>query len=308
MSNYKDRALTLEALRILDAIDKRGSFAAAAAELSRVPSAISYSMQKLEEDLDIMIFDRSGHKTRLTKAGHVLLERGRQLLIAADKLVLDAKEIDQGWESKITIVCEGLLNPGLFFPLINKLYEKSNTDIAVFTEMLNGAWERLIEGKADILIAPEAVTQEFAEINKQKLGTIDLVYVTAPEHPIHLEEHPLQPETRVKYRSITVADTARSSRTMSVNVLDKQPTLTVSTVHDKRLALIAGLGIASMPYYYVEEDIRSGALKPIGELEAMFSLDMMFAWRRDSMGEAKSWLLRELPKYFKTLPLVRVED
>ncbi|WP_140411965.1 LysR family transcriptional regulator, partial [Escherichia coli] len=59
----KDRALTLEALRVMDAIDRRGSFAAAADELGRVPSALSYTMQKLEEELDVVLFDRSGHRT-----------------------------------------------------------------------------------------------------------------------------------------------------------------------------------------------------------------------------------------------------
>ena len=34
----KERALTLEALRVMDAIDRRGSFAAAADELGRVPA------------------------------------------------------------------------------------------------------------------------------------------------------------------------------------------------------------------------------------------------------------------------------
>ena len=45
----KERALTLEAIRVLDAIDRRGSFAAAADELGKVPSALSYTVQKLEE-------------------------------------------------------------------------------------------------------------------------------------------------------------------------------------------------------------------------------------------------------------------
>ena len=63
----KERALTLEALRVMDAIDRRGSFAAAADELGRVPSALSYTMQKLEEELDVVLFDRedvAGAKAR----------------------------------------------------------------------------------------------------------------------------------------------------------------------------------------------------------------------------------------------------
>ena len=89
----KERALTLEALRVMDAIDRRGSFAAAADELGRVPSALSYTMQKLEEELDVVLFDRSGHRTKFTNVGRMLLERGRVLLEAADKLTTDAN----GW-------------------------------------------------------------------------------------------------------------------------------------------------------------------------------------------------------------------
>ena len=39
-----------------------------------------------------------------------------------------------------------------------------------------------------------------------------------------------------------------------VQLLDKQPRLTVSTIEDKRQALLAGLGVATMPYPLVEKD------------------------------------------------------
>ena len=66
--------LTLDALIVLDAIDRKGSFAAAAEELHRVPSAITYTIQKLEQGLDVVLFDRSGHRAHLTPAGRKLLE------------------------------------------------------------------------------------------------------------------------------------------------------------------------------------------------------------------------------------------
>ncbi|MDI1230208.1 MAG: LysR family transcriptional regulator [Methylobacter sp.] len=48
--------ITLDALEVLDAIARKGSFAAAANELYRVPSVISYTVQKLEQDLDVVLF------------------------------------------------------------------------------------------------------------------------------------------------------------------------------------------------------------------------------------------------------------
>lgn len=93
--------------------------------------------------------------------------------------------------------------------------------------------------------------------------------------------------TRVKYRGIAVADTARERPVLTVQLLDKQPRLTVSTIEDKRQALLAGLGVATMPYPLVEKDIAEGRLRVVSP-ESTSEIDIIMAWRRDSMGEAKS--------------------
>ncbi|MEQ4691211.1 LysR family transcriptional regulator [Providencia manganoxydans] len=293
----KERALTLESLRVMDAIDRRGSFAAAADELGRVPSALSYTMQKLEEELDVILFDRSGHRTKFTNVGRMLLERGRVLLEAADKLTSDAEALAKGWETHLTLVCEALVPACDLFALVDKLSEKSDTQLSILTEVLAGAWERLESGKADIVIAPDMHFRSSSEINSKSLYSINHVYVASPDHPIHQEPEPLSDVTRVKYRGIAVADTARERPVITVQLLDKQQRLTVSTIEDKRNALLAGLGVATMPYPLVEQDIREGRLRVVSA-EYSHQTNIIMAWRRDSMGEAKSWCLREIPKLF----------
>ncbi|ETS98255.1 MULTISPECIES: LysR family transcriptional regulator [Providencia] len=295
----KERALTLESLRVMDAIDRRGSFAAAAEELGRVPSALSYTMQKLEEELDVILFDRSGHRTKFTNVGRMLLERGRVLLEAADKLTSDAEALAKGWETHLTIVCEALVPAESLFPLVDKLAEKSDTQLSLITEVLAGAWERLESGRADIVIAPDMHFRSSSEINSKVLYTLNHIYVASPNHPIHQEPEPLSETTRVKYRGIAVADTARERPVITVQLLDKQQRLTVSSIEDKRKALIAGLGVATMPYPLVEQDIKEGRLQVVGA-EFSHESNMIMAWRRDSMGEAKSWCLREIPKLFRS--------
>ena len=66
--------LTLEALEVIDAIDKQGSFAAAADSLFRVQSKVSYTVRKLEEDIGVTLFEKVGRRAVLTPAGKVLLE------------------------------------------------------------------------------------------------------------------------------------------------------------------------------------------------------------------------------------------
>jgi DNA-binding transcriptional LysR family regulator len=254
----KERALTLEALRVMDAIDRRGSFAAAADELGRVPSALSYTMQKLEEELDVVLFDRSGHRTKFTNVGRMLLERGRVLLEAADKLTTDAEALARGWETHLTLVTEALVPTEALFPLVDRLAAKANTQLSIITEVLAGAWERLETGRADIVIAPDMHFRSSSEINSRKLYSVMNVYVAAPNHPIHQEPEPLSEVTRVKYRGVAVADTARERPVLTVQLLDKQPRLTVTSLEDKRQALLAGLGVATMPYPFVEKILRKG--------------------------------------------------
>ncbi len=67
--------ITLDALKVLDAIERKKSFAAAADALFRVPSAVSYTVNKLEEYLGVVLFDRSKRKAELTTLGRMVIEQ-----------------------------------------------------------------------------------------------------------------------------------------------------------------------------------------------------------------------------------------
>ena len=51
-------SLTLDQLRVLVAIEDAGSFSAAGRQLRRVQSAISHTVQALEEAQGLLLFDR----------------------------------------------------------------------------------------------------------------------------------------------------------------------------------------------------------------------------------------------------------
>lgn len=91
----------------------------------------------------------------------------------------------------------------------------------------------------------------------------------------------------MKYRGIAVADTARERPVLTVQLLDKQPRLTVSTIEDKRQALLAGLGVATMPYPLVEEDIAAGRLRVVSP-ESTSEIDIIMA------GVVTAWARRNL--------------
>ncbi|EJG0911203.1 LysR family transcriptional regulator [Vibrio parahaemolyticus] len=289
--------ITLEALHILDAIDRRGSFAAAANELDRAPSSLSYQIQKLEQDLDINIFDRSGHKALFTEAGKLILERGRAILQASEKLVNDATLLANGWELDITVAFDGIIPISNFFPMVDELAEVSSTRIRLQEEILAGSWESLNTGRADLLVCPSLDTLP-QEVKAEKIGKMSMIWVAATEHYVHKRSGEFDDSAREKYRIIAIADTAREQPALSINIIQKQPRLTVTNFTAKVEALTAGLGIGTLPRQIALPLIEKGVLKQIEDTEEQ-PMDIILAWRRNTMGEAKSWCIQYLKKNWK---------
>ncbi|EGQ7648822.1 TPA: LysR family transcriptional regulator [Vibrio alginolyticus] len=289
--------ITLEALHILDAIDRRGSFAAAANELDRAPSSLSYQIQKLEQDLDIIIFDRSGHKAHFTEAGKLILERGRAILQASEKLVNDATLLANGWELDITIAFDGIIPISNFFTMVDALAEVSSTRVRLQEEILAGSWESLNTGRADLLICPSLDTLP-QEVKSEKIGKMSMYWVASADHYVHKRSGKFDEAAREKYRIIAIADTAREQPALSINIIQKQPRLTVTNFTAKVEALTAGLGIGTLPSQIAQPLIDSGVLKRIEGTEEQ-PMDIILAWRRNTMGEAKSWCIQYLKKNWK---------
>src|SRR4051795_9496583 len=102
--------LSLDALLTVDTIARPGSFSSAAKELFRVPSTISYTVAKLEEDLGVQLFERFGPRVVLTPAGEELLKEGRYLLKAAGALESRLLRVASGWEPEFTLAMDSFLS------------------------------------------------------------------------------------------------------------------------------------------------------------------------------------------------------
>jgi glutamyl-Q tRNA(Asp) synthetase len=205
--------LTLESLLILDMIDRKGSFAAAAVALDRVPSALTYSVRKLEDDLDVLLFDRRGHRAQLTPAGLQLLQEGRHLLLAASDLEQRVKRTATGRETELHIVLNSLIPFDKMLPVIDAFdREESGTRLRFTPGVLTGAWEKLIEGRANLVIGvtldgPEVVRTS-GRFQMQELGAVDWVFAVAPTHPLASATEPLSAELVRSHRAMPWATTA----------------------------------------------------------------------------------------------------
>ena len=177
--------LSLDALATLDAIARRGSFAAAAEELHRVPSAVTYTVQKLEQDLGVTLFDRTGHRARLTPAGVELLREGRHLLRAAGEIEQRVQRFAQGWESELAITVDEIIPLPRIYPLLEEFYRLNpGTRLRLGAEVLAGTWDALLSGRADLVIGVSGDPPSEGGCSILPLGVVDFVFVVAPDHPL----------------------------------------------------------------------------------------------------------------------------
>lgn len=286
--------LTLDTLAILDAIDRRGSFARAAEELDRAPSSLTYAIQQLEADLDLLVFDRSGHRARLTPAGQVLLDDGRSLLQAAVETEARARQAADGWEPALTLAVDAILPmaPVLAcLPAFDALGQK--TAIRLRSEVLAGTWEVLLAGDADLVVGATGDGPPGGGFRKRALGKLEFVFCVAASHPLAPIKTSLTETDIQAYRAVVISDTARSLPVRSAGVLQRQPRLAVPDLATKLLAQQKGLGVGNLPRWLLASPDAQGLIEK--EIAAGNPSDMLYlAWRSGDSGRALAWFIQRL--------------
>jgi DNA-binding transcriptional LysR family regulator len=289
--------LSLDALQVLDAIARNGSFARAATELHRVPSALTYTVQQLENDLDLKLFDRDGRRAVLTPAGHELLNEGRILLKAAADLECRIQQISKGWETELRIAVDTITPLRAMFDLVRAFEaEQSGTRIRLSTEVLGGTWDALTSGRADLIVGAPAELPSGGGYAMLPFGQLQWVFAAAPNHPILQEKGPLIEAVITRYRAISVADSSRNTPPRTVGLISGQDVLTVASMADKLEAQIAGLGVGFLPKLLAAAALRDGRLVALDLPSQRAEVGRCVAWRPNRTGRALRWFIQQFEK------------
>jgi len=290
--------ITLEALQILDAIDTRGSFAAAAEALHRVPSALTHAIRKLEDDLAVTLFVREGRRAVLTPAGRTLLDEGRHLLRAAGDLECRVKRVATGWENELRIALDAVIDPRDFLPLVDLFYREtrdiSGTRLRLTTEVLGGTWDALLANRADLAVGALGDVPAGGGLRTLPFGQAEFCFAVAPHHPLAQVPEPLAERDIAAHRAIAIADTSRQLLAREAGLIGGQETLTVPDVASKIAAQVAGLGVGYLLRRTAEEETAAGRLVIRRVASTRPATPAYLAWRSRHEGRAIEWFLAHL--------------
>ena len=286
---------SLDQLRIFLAVVEHGSFGGAARNMGRAVSAISYAVAQLEAQLAVTLFEREGsRKPVLTEAGEGLLVEARGVADRVDALLAKTQSLHSGLESSVGLVVDVMM-PGEVTASVLRDFRTTFPTVALTLriEALGAVVQCLLEEDAELAFGgPEVVS--YSEFERQAVGTVDLIPVAAPDHPLAraIADGSIKPGMLRQHLQLVLADRSNLTEGREFAVISPL-TWRLGDLGAKHSLLKEGLGWGNMPREMIAGDLERGKLVELELPEKPGDLYTLSAlWRRDSkLGPATSWLI-----------------
>jgi DNA-binding transcriptional LysR family regulator len=240
------------------AVAEEQSFTRAARRLSYVQSALSVSIQSLERELGVRLFDRTTHRVALTDAGEALLPYARQTLASVEQTRDIAAAVNSVLRGTVRI---GIMQSFAFVDVAGLLgrFHRQHPEVEIHIRPSVGGSRALVEElrRGGIDIAFVSVMGDPVGVTTTELGVEDLHLVGVPEL--------LPPKrTRVGLRGLAEASfvdfppgwgvRAAVDQAFSAAAVNRQVSIEVADVGTCLQLLRAGLGLALLPRSVLQGD------------------------------------------------------
>ena len=268
--------MNLDQLQVLKTIRDEGSFSKAADKLYRAKSALSYAVQNLEDELGLLLIDRSEYRPKLTNYGLQLLEKASPVLKSFDELNVFARTLSTNQELKIRLSMSAIFPLADFTNTLKKIEEKfQNTEVVFATEVLSGE-KFLMAGDVDISLLAGIVNR--VDLEYKKVAEVEMPLVISSNHPI--VEKNLKPTKDVlaKYPQIVVRSTLPDDS--SFGVMKESKKWYVDDLGTKMKIIMEGLGWGRLPDHVVNEYVQRQCLEVLRTEELQHEKIEMFLARR----------------------------
>jgi DNA-binding transcriptional LysR family regulator len=286
-----------EVLRIVHLVAKYKSISIAAEQLNKVPSAISYTLKKLEESLGIELFSRKGRHLELTPSGEYFIQHSVPLLHDIDALKRNTTLISTGVEQELTVAVNNIIPHDALVQFIVE-FERAfpGTQLTVNTEVYNGCWDALYNKRADLVIgAPHAVPSSDGIVS-EPAGQLEWDFVVGPLHPLASQLQPLENRQLRQYPAVCIRDTAIHFNPLQAWLLEGQKALFVPDFSIAIGLIERNVGIGYIPHHLAKALLNKGSLVKKPMQEHKHPTRLFNATRSDGQGEAARWSMNFLQR------------
>lgn len=244
-------AISFEQVLVFHQIIQSGSFKAAAAQLHKTQPAISLSIKKLEEEMEVDLFDRSGYRPELTDHGKAFYERSLKVLQGMGELEGLSKSFRKKEEPEIYIAIDGISPLPKLLHLFKNFGEKHpNTKLHLGFEILSDAERKLLNREAQI-----AVTSFISEpdlIEAMPVTKMKMIPVMSRE--LYKEKKPKSEKDLLDIDQIVIMD-KNGPKGMTFGLLENGKKWRLKDQNFKREIILAGLGWGHLPQHTIEREL-----------------------------------------------------
>jgi DNA-binding transcriptional LysR family regulator len=252
-------------LRVFVRLAERNSFSAVGRDLGVTQSAVSKAVTTLERALGVRLVNRSTRSVSLTEAGSRYYERCRQIL--ADLEEADAAVGDSNLGMSGTLKITAPVPFGLMFvaPRVAR-FQARHSALKIDLD-LNDRPLNLVEEHVDVAIRLGHLTSP--GLVARKLGDSPFVAVASPAY-LSLRGTPRAPKDLTAHNCLAYTQQASQpvwtfeggANPHSVTVAGNYRSNNLLALKE---AAIAGVGIARLPLWMADADIKAGSLRLVLE-------------------------------------------
>lgn len=236
------------------------SFSAAAKILGVSPSSVSRSINRLEEQLNCRLLERTTRKLRLNEQGQAVYQRCKDMRSAADAVLDVSGQLNPLPQGTLRISIPKAIGHLLIHPLMPEFLNRyPKVDVQM---LLEDRYIDLIDDRMDLAI--RMTDDPPVGMVGRKLLNIEHIICASPDYLERFEtiEHPRQ----LREHSCIYLSEQPKDRQWTFHKQTQKITIEVTgryAVNHTQVRLDAakqGLGITSLPYFTVHEALQKGEL------------------------------------------------
>lgn len=184
--------LDLRNLRYLVVLARRLNYVRAADELGITQPTLSRSIQALERQLGVQLFDRNRGGVSLTPQGRLIADRAAFLLTDAEDLERHAKLSAHGESGRIRFGMAPMPARALLHRILSdRLDLAPGVTNEVVVRDVEALWGMLVVGEIEFFVSPDRPLHDLSPARVELLGTFPLSVIVRAGHPL-LEGAPVE--------------------------------------------------------------------------------------------------------------------
>lgn len=244
-------------------VAERASFSAVARDLQVTQSAVSKAVSALERALGVRLVSRNTRSVSLTEAGRRYYERCRQIVSDLEEADAAVGDLSSGAMGTLNIAAPVPFGLMFISPRVVR-FKGLNPTLAINLD-LNDQPLNLVEQNIDVAIRLGHLNTP--GLVARKLGESPFVTVASPVY-LSSRRTPENPGDLIAHNCLAYTNQANplewvfeeSAGPRSVAVASNYRSNNLLALKD---AAISGIGIARLPLWMVDTEIKAGLLRPV---------------------------------------------